>query len=212
MAKVTPERVDKLAQRTGRSKKDCRDLLQAAGGDMGMARYMAGLLRYHDASERVGPAVKPKRLKDPVFGNLNWKHQWTGKSAPRPAGNKRAVTVESTGGAPPDERQREAYRAFLKHERALSRPLKEANFRYYRKTRKRWARTEDPDFLEEIAPDVKSANDVAAMLSHASVHVPRQPRRGWQVHLRWQCAWDEEHGHEARIRDGEIKRIGRIGG
>jgi hypothetical protein len=179
---------------------------------MGLARFIARTLRYAEASERLGPEVKSRRSKDPVFGNISWKHQWKGKSAARTLGLKPSLTVESPEGAPPDERQWEAYRSFLKHERALSRPLKDANFRYYLKTRKRWAKDESPEFLDEVAPDVASPKDVAAMLSDATVHVPKQPRTGWEVRLRWHCAWDEEHGHEARIRNGQIKRVGRAGG
>ena len=212
MTKTTPVRVERLAKTARLSKKEARELLVSSDGDMGLARFIARTLRYAEESDRLGPEVKSRRAKDPVFGNITWKHQWKGRSAARTLGPKPSLTVESADGAPPDESQREAYRLFLKHERPLSRPLKDANFRYYRKTRKRWAKWETPEFLDEVAPDVASPKEVAAMLSDATVHVPKQPRAGWEVHLRWHCAWDEEHGHEARVRNGQVTRVGPAGG
>ena len=208
MGKVSADQVQQLQRYSGLSKTDCKELIELAQGDMRRARFMADSTNAALASlreERPGPR---KRMADPAFGRLTWDGQWQGRAAAGTLGKKVGLTVESADGGAPDERQRSAYRRYLRLEEKLTADLDEAHLRYYRKARRAWGRTMARDFLDDLAPPVASAEEVVAQLNDPTLHVPRQPRRGWEVHIRWECDWDPEHGHQVTIRDGAVRYAG----
>lgn len=156
--------------------------------------------------------AKRRVLTDPVFGRVSWEIYWKGRTATKTLGKTVELTIESPDGAPPTDAQKSAYAAFLKCELALVEDIAAAHLRYYKKTRKLFSAHFDIDFLDELMPPVESAAEVKRQLSLPTVHIPQQPRRGWQVDLQWECDWDAEHGHEVTIRNGKVARVGMQGG
>jgi hypothetical protein len=210
--KISPEQVEKLRKYSGLSKPECRELLGLAEGDYPLARFMADSTKAAYASVEAARTRPKKRATDPVFGRITWDFQWEGRGAAKTLGKKVRVSVESADAAPPDERQREAYRQFLRAEKKVAPAVRAAHLRYYRKFRRMLSRDGDEQLLSQIAPPLRSADDVVAMLEQPTVHVPRQPRRGWDVQLQWECDWDPEHGHQVTIRSGAIRSVGPQGG
>jgi hypothetical protein len=208
MAKVSSEQVRKLREYSGLSVADCKELLGLAAGDFARAKFMADTTKAQLASVEADRSGPRRRATDPVFGRITWDWQWEGRSAAKTLGKKVGVSVESADGSPPDERQRSAYREFLRAEHKLAGAVRGAHLRYYRKARRLWARQMDEEFLNDLAPPVRSAGEVVAQLEAPTVHVPRQPRRGWEVSLRWERAWDPEHGHQVTIRHGTVRAAG----
>ena len=170
----------------------------------------ATLARMEEWDKRAEKA-KGTKLKDPVFGALKWDLMWEGKAMVPPFGKVDLTILTDdmveTIATPPDEAQREAFKAFVAAADKLYPAIEKANFRYFR----RMQPTYDEAFGPERVPDVKNAADLWKELGRPTLHIPLQEGKAWRVELNWGCSWDEEHGHAVFIEGGKIVRVGQQG-
>ena len=95
--------------------------------------------------------------------------------------------------------------AFLACAASLRRQVELANFNYFMKVRDRYA---DAGWF---VPEVETPADLWPELTDPTLYVPRQKDDAWRVAISWRCSWDEEHGHEVKIKGGRVVHVGGIG-
>lgn len=185
--------------------KQVRQQISADGAD---AIQQAGrMARMSAAARQKEKRLRGKKLKDKVFGTLEWNVWWEGKARLPSLGKNVALSVESDEGEPPTKEQQQAYQSLQAMDDSLREAVEQASYRYYRKVRPNYLEQFDEDESPGKMPQLSEAADIWRLSSRPTVHIPAAQGKGWRAELGFNCSWDEEHGHEVVLRNGKVVHV-----
>jgi hypothetical protein len=156
----------------------------------------------------------PRRVTDPVFGEMALDTVWTGRVSVSLFGETIDLTVD-TGDAywlpclrPPTEEQRQTFLHFNQICKEMHGSIEEALFKYYQEVRPLYCSDGRKQAeIDEDVPILTSPPQIWQLLSNPSLFIPNQNHAPNQLCLWWKCSWDWNREVEVLFKDSAVKKV-----
>lgn len=151
-------------------------------------------------------------MRDALFGDIAYEFGWVGQCAWPFLGvvSVTRLIIPCDEGAEISAVQREAYAAFEQHKAEMCRAAEDAIFAYYRENLPDLRARFGPQFADQWAPEIASAEDLSRLVTPSEVIIQESFGSPSErvVGLLFGCAWEPSLGFAAKFVD---ERLGGVG-